>query len=71
MHWVGSIIKWFEIGYHIFYLKTKTEFDWIMNKVREKNIAILQSKKSYWIVNGTFIKDFDNHHVIISSQQIK
>ena len=55
----------------VFYPKTRAELDSIMNKIRENNFEIRQSKNTYWNINGILIKDFDNHNVIISPLKIE
>ena len=55
----------------VFYPKTKEELDCVLNKIRENNFEIRESKNPYWNKNGTLIKDFDNHSVIISPLKIK
>jgi catechol 2,3-dioxygenase-like lactoylglutathione lyase family enzyme len=55
----------------VFYPRTQEELDCVLNKIRENNFEIRESKNPYWNENGTQIKDFDNHNVIISPLKIK
>lgn len=55
----------------VFYPNTHEELDSIMNKIRENNFEIKQSKNPYWNINGILINDFDNHNVIISPLKIE
>ena len=54
----------------VFYPDNKNEYEKILEKVKDKQINILNAKNPYWNENGILIKDPDGFGVIISSLKI-
>jgi catechol-2,3-dioxygenase len=55
----------------VFYPESKSEFESIAEKIKTKQIRVVNAKNSYWNQNGILIKDPDGFGVIISALKTK
>lgn len=63
--------KWDEDDVLVFYPELQTDFDSIIENMKQAHIKIEKSKNPYWNTNGIQISDPDGYRIIISPLKIK
>ena len=54
----------------VFYPKTKSEFELILQNIQNKNIKFIEAKNTYWNENGKLFLDPDGYRIVISNLKI-
>ena len=55
----------------VFYPETIAEYDFLIENINKNNIDFIESKNTYWSINGKMILDPDGYHIIISNLKAK
>ena len=55
----------------VFYPETIAEYDFLIENINKNNIDFIESKNTYWSINGKMILDPDGYRIIISNLKVK
>ena len=55
----------------VFYPETIAEYDFLIENINKNNIDFIESKNTYWCINGKMILDPDGYRIIISNLKAK
>ena len=55
----------------VFYPETIAEYDFLIENINKNNIDFIESKNTYWSINGKMILDPDGYRIIISNLKAK